>query len=276
MMLNRQNTHYQTAAAVENNSLALDNTVFVYGVRAERARKRRDGAADSGHQFELKFLDALICISPDKAEAFVNRGVTYLRIGEVQKAISDFTRGIELSQTSAITAVAHSNRGTAFNYIDRYQDAIRDFEASIGFDRHMWHPFLGRGVALTHLGKYQEAIEDFTVGVEMDPANAQCYLERARVYSFNRMNSEAMLDCCRALDLQSNMLDAYVIRAAVLASSEKFTEAIKDLNKAIELDKDFAPAYLVRSKIFHYLGSEQWIVDRQRAFELDNNLDFSP
>ena len=64
----------------------------------------------------------------DEAKFYDNRGVTYHRKGEIDKAIEGYNKAIELNPDSAIT---YRNRGVAYYNKGRFHRAIDDFSVVI-------------------------------------------------------------------------------------------------------------------------------------------------
>ena len=62
------------------------------------------------------------------AGAYCSRGMTYLRIGDFERAIADFTWALQLDSKHAL---AYLGRGVAYREVGRFTRAIADFTTHI-------------------------------------------------------------------------------------------------------------------------------------------------
>jgi tetratricopeptide (TPR) repeat protein len=62
-------------------------------------------------QKAINDYDQAITLNPENTEVFVNRGITYARLGEHQKAIKDFNQAIKLDPKNAR---AFYHRGSSY------------------------------------------------------------------------------------------------------------------------------------------------------------------
>jgi tetratricopeptide (TPR) repeat protein len=100
------------------------------------------------------------------AAIYTNRGVIYGKSGQYQKAISYFTRAIELNPEDAET---YSNLGKAYAGLGQYLKAISDYTKAIELDPKYAVAYNNRGLAYYDLGQYTQAISDYTQAIELDP-----------------------------------------------------------------------------------------------------------
>jgi tetratricopeptide (TPR) repeat protein len=62
------------------------------------------------------------------ARAYNGRGITYLKKGQYNQAISDFTKALEIIPRFA---AAYNNRGLAYSDKGQYDQAISDFTKAL-------------------------------------------------------------------------------------------------------------------------------------------------
>jgi tetratricopeptide (TPR) repeat protein len=122
-------------------------------------------------------------INPPKASklsnAYNGRGSAYKRLGETDKAISDFTRAIEVAP---LNTKAYFNRGNVKRGLGEYEEAISDFTRVVEIKPGFAWSYLYRGMAYEALGELERAIGDFTSVIDIDPRNAIVLFNRGRVY----------------------------------------------------------------------------------------------
>ena len=68
---------------------------------------------------------------PQLALACVNRGFSYLGLGQYERATADYDRAIELDPNDA---VAFNNRGVSYNELGEFERAIADYDRAIMLD----------------------------------------------------------------------------------------------------------------------------------------------
>lgn len=118
---------------------------------------------------------------PKTAAEYIDRGADRLRIGEVDDAISDFSKAIELDNSSLKGAKsdeiksrlgrAHFNRGLAW-YTKTYLDkALIDFDKALSVDPGNANAFMMRGLVRCAEGADEDADQDFRKSVALNSSN---------------------------------------------------------------------------------------------------------
>ena len=166
-------------------------------------------------------------LQQEDAAVYYNRGEEYRKAGDWDRAISEYTRAININPNYEL---AYSGRGRCygvdgkrewdqaladyttanrlnpgepayvnnigsyyFNYARDYERAIAQFSAAIKIApnalRHR-----NRGLAYYSLGDYNNALNDFNESIRLDPNNAIVYLRRANVYRAQGKNDLADAD----------------------------------------------------------------------------------
>ena len=107
-------------------------------------------------------------VSPvvDTAIAANNQGLIYNNNGEYDKAMSAFTKAIELDPNFALS---YSNRGWVHIKLGQYEQAIADCTKAIELDPSLALAYNNRGWAYMELEQYEQAIADLDKAMELDP-----------------------------------------------------------------------------------------------------------
>ncbi|MFH1091543.1 MAG: tetratricopeptide repeat protein [Pseudomonadota bacterium] len=121
-------------------------------------------------RLETLAINSLRLSDEDLAESYNERGLAYLKKGELDKAISDYNQAIEIkpNYTFAIIsrAEAHMRKGQESQAIDDYTQAIKL--------RNNYAPaYWGRSLALEKAGRLSEAVEDIKKFLELQPGDAK-------------------------------------------------------------------------------------------------------
>ena len=108
--------------------------------------------------------DRVLELDSDVTDAYYNRGIAKINLGQHESAIADFDRVLELD--SDVTD-AYNNRGIAKNGLGQYESAIADFDRAIELDPDTAAAYNNRGTAKSALGQVDEARIDFETALDM-------------------------------------------------------------------------------------------------------------
>jgi|GEM_PF-3805091 len=201
-----------------------------------------------------------------KAEFFLKRGDARAAKGDLDGAIADYTKAIELKPDYA---EAYNNRGIAWVDKGEYDKAIEDFSRAVELKPDLAQAYYNRGNAWANKGEYDRAIEDYTKAIELKPDYAAAYNNRGFARAEMGDLNGAIADYTKAVELNPQDARAYNNRGNAKYYKGDLDGAIEDLTKAIKLKPDYARAYLKRGDAFYRKGDiENAIKDYSRAREL--------
>ena len=92
------------------------------------------------------------------AEDWFESGLAKAKSGDIQGAIADYTKAIEIYPSYAW---AYYTRGNAKLKLKDYQGSIADFTKAIQFQHNYYHAITNRGVAFNNLGDLKSACRDW-------------------------------------------------------------------------------------------------------------------
>ena len=123
---------------------------------------------DSGRcEQAVKLLTKAIELDRNNALSIRNRGSVYLKLGQKDLAITDFTKSADLNPKDATT---YFNRGISFyGKAGQYDQAILDFTKAIELNPKFVEAYCNRGSAYLLSGQRRKAIADFTKTIELNP-----------------------------------------------------------------------------------------------------------
>src|SRR5262245_11175458 len=151
--------------------------------------------------------------------------------GDLDGAISEFTRAIELS--------------SQLNDSDRKKD-LKD--PAFSFDRvRVVDPLAAQAYASRGLMRYlkrdyDEAIDDCNRAIELNPRQAEAYNFRGISYYAKKELEPALSDLNRSLAINPRSAQAYNNRGNIHAEMGNFEKAVPDFNQAIKLDSQLIEA----------------------------------
>ena len=187
-----------------------------------------------------------------------NRGIAYGEKGEVDLAIEDFTKAIELKPDYAL---AYNNRGAVYRSKGEHDLAIEDCNEAIRLKHDYAEPYSNRGAAYRNKGDYNRAIKDYDIAIRLKPGFVEAYYNRGLAYHEKREFNLAIKDYSKAIELNPKLFHPYYNRGNAYLQKRDFDRAIEDYSKAIELNPELAPAYYNRGEAWLHL--KEW--DKARA-----------
>ena len=139
----------------------------------------------------LKYLDRVFALtSPNTLRArlgYYNRGVTYYKRGNYDRAIVDFERVLEIQPKYPF---AFYFRGLAYARKGEYEKAVPDFNHAVANSNGMplmARALYNRGVAHEKLGDFVQASQDYDDALKLNPKDPSSRLARATLATHLRL-----------------------------------------------------------------------------------------
>ena len=177
---------------------------------------------------KIQILDINMLI----AVIYSERGITYVKSKQYQKAFLCFDKAIEIDPECVM---AYNNRGTVCIDLGQYDQAILDFDKVIELNPNSDTAYYNRGVAFRKSRKFDLAISDFTRAIVLNAEFTAAYYNRGTAYLKLDQYCKAISDLSEAIKLDAGYALAYYSRGIAYASIREFEKAKKDLVKAVEL-----------------------------------------
>jgi Tfp pilus assembly protein PilF len=180
----------------------------------------------------LNFWNDFIEKEPNIDVAYNNRGLAYAELNQLDRAIEDYKKAIELNQKFADS---YNNRGAAYCELNQHARAIEDFNKAIAMNRNFAMAYNNRGLAYHRLNRHKKAIKDFNRAIELNPNYAESYNNRGVVFHELDQYESAIEDYRKAIVMNRNFAMAYNNRGLAYHELNQYEKAIKDFTRAIEL-----------------------------------------
>ena len=191
-------------------------------------------------------IDAGLDSGVNAAAVYCNSGFAKAAKGDLDGAIADYTRAIELDPSYAR---AYNNRGIVEAAMGVLDAAIADYNHAIVLDPSYAKAFNNRGIAEAARGNPDAAIADYTRAISLEPTDALVFLNRGSVKQSGGDLDGAIADYTRAIELNSKYTYAYCSRGSARQTKGDLDGALADYNRAIELKPEFAPPYYNRGLV---------------------------
>ena len=131
---------------------------------------------------------------------FSNRGVSYKKKGQYDRAIQDYDQAIRLNSSNA---GAFYNRGVYYDEKGRPDRAIQDYDQAIGLNPREANFFYNRGNSHQKKGQYDRAIQDYDQAIRLKPKNAFAFGNRGAAYEKLGRRDQALRDYKKQYELGS-------------------------------------------------------------------------
>jgi tetratricopeptide (TPR) repeat protein len=236
-----------------------------------------------GHQMLQRislFLALLILFSaalvhaqtPASASTYFDHGTMRFRKGDLDGAIEDFTKAIEISSRLGPTKLVRGNsvRG-ASGFSD--SDSIGAASSITVIDPLTANALTSRGLARYEKGDIDGAVADWERAIRINPGLAAAYLDRGCARYAKGDAQGALADWNRAIQINPHLAEAYCNRGGLRQKLGDLEGAFADLDKSIALDRHDARAYCNRGYAWiEKRDFDRAIADFNTASELNPRL----
>src|SRR6266852_3068097 len=183
-----------------NFSLAWGSAVE--DIRAARKRGDLDGAI----RLATQALASGELSLEDQAIAFYNRGVTWEKKKELERAIADFNEAIRLNPHYV---PAFYDRGVTWEKKKDYDRAIADYNEAIRLNPKYALAFNNRGIAWGEKKDYDRAIADYNEAIKLNPKGALAFNNRGNAWYEKKDYDRAIADYSEAIRLNPQFADVF-------------------------------------------------------------------
>ncbi len=181
---------------------------------------------------------------------FANRGVSFLRMGRVEPALTDLRLALQLGASdAAFCCNIHFMRANALKLMGRTKEAIADYDECIRLAGEQ-PPFLhARALCYVEVGELVRAISQFerclTLAVPPGSYVPSLY-ELGRCYRLDKNYEKSGEMLSRVIAVEPLDRRAWAERAITLHEAGKHEEAIADLTEAANLDDTVPGTFYLR------------------------------
>lgn len=170
---------------------------------------------------------------PDHVGALCNRANALESLGDLQGALADLNRAIELQ---ADDRLLYYCRALLFKHLDDAESARSDLDRTIELDPGYPEGWQSRGALRRDLRDYEGAATDLSKAIALNPSFLRAWTDRAETRIRMRQLDAAALDIEKAMKLDSNSVWAWHARGYLLLLRRDVAGALSALQQAIECD----------------------------------------
>jgi tetratricopeptide (TPR) repeat protein len=192
----------------------------------------------------VELIGRAIGFSPGRRDFYVNRGLAFQELNDLDAAVADFDKAISIRPDSA---AAYSNRGNALKKLRKFDAALDDFNHAISLKPDFAEAYNNRGITLRALSKLDSALADFNKAISIRPGYAEAHNNRGGTLRELKRPDAAVADFSKAISLRADYVDAYSNRGLVLQELKRLDAALADFDNAISIKPDYAEACLYKA-----------------------------
>lgn len=230
----------------DTNFMVLILLIFAGVAFSQQAAKMEQTFLDNAQAFFEKNefenaileLDKAIQLNPRNAKAFFGRADCKLMSRDIEGALKDYTRSIELGPREPGVEKAYNNRAVARQYLGDDITAFSDYDRAIAINPNYAAPYNGRGVIFDKRGKSDLALKDFDKAITLDPLQAAAYTGRGNIRFRRNLIEPALSDYNKSIDIFPGAAAPYIIRGAIHGLRNKWEMALADMRTGFEMDTE--------------------------------------
>lgn len=236
------------------------------------ALNRRAIARLSQGDLEGALADFCRCVelSPGHAEAWNNSGLVRQRLGQFAGARADFDQALALRPDYP---EALNNRGQARQRAGDLAGAMTDFDQALACvtDQFAASVLHNRGALRQRFGDLAGALADFDRALQIDPGHLATYVNRGTARKEAGDLAGALADFDFALERvgPDQSATVYHHRGGVKALLNDFAGALTDYNVALALEPNNPVFHLSRGNARYHRRDPLALADYRTAFRLD-------
>ena len=210
----------------------------------------------------------------DKAALpYRNRAQFYRDNGQLEAALQDYSRSIQLKQNPDVV----NSRARLYFDNQMWEPALKDYDLAIqleGPTQKAAEYYINRGAVHAMTSNWQPALNDMTEGIRLDPSFANGYKNRSLVYQAINQPREALADLEQYLVLNPYDSDIHYEAGRLYRQLRSNNEALNSLNTAIRLNSGKGIYWLERARVNITLGNKAAAQrDLQQAQALGTQID---
>lgn len=139
----------------------------------------------------IDLLDEILKADPQDRLARLARGSVYLKMGNTENAITDFSQAIELD---ADHPKAYHLRGLAREMTGENEEALKDFDKAIEIDPEYGAAYYSRATLLTKMGQEDAAAEDMQMVAHLTNLNIENFANDNNIWRSRQMQLEEIFE----------------------------------------------------------------------------------
>jgi tetratricopeptide (TPR) repeat protein len=218
----------------------------------------------------VRYFTAALALRPGNPGIYLNRGIAFMRAGEVDAAIEDYAQCIALAPSYS---AAYNNFGRALRVKGRLDEAVVELQKAIALDSKDPRPHHNLGDVLRDLHRPEEAVAEYHKAIALDPKYPATHRSLASTLHALHRLEEAVAEYHKAIALDPKFAPAYYDLGTILYGLNRLDEAVAEYHKAIALAPKYAKAHChLGIALADLRRQDEAIAEFRQAIALDPKL----
>ena len=175
-------------------------------------------------------FDAAVRRAPNRYESYHRRGRVNGMLGHPDEEMHDYALALEKGAGAAV----YTDRGWAYGARGDMDLALADFERALNLEPDSARALMGRAMVHHENRRFQQAIDDYSRAIVRVPTLAQAYLSRGNAYAEIRDYEKALADYARTISLAPDNPDGYLNRGRIHVLEGRYEMACQEGRRACE------------------------------------------
>lgn len=190
------------------------------------------------------------------ASKHLKNGRVLMDMGNPAEAVAEFTKAIKKNSD---LVEAYLQRGIAYTTLREVDLAFSDLSLVLSKKPATSSAYYWRSITYLRKAEIEPAFQDINRAVHLSPDEPANYLIRSLLYSRKNEKEAALEDLTRAINLGLEK-DGHNNRAIFYEEQDDFISAIADWTKVIEIDSSHAMAYCRRGILYSKTNNRELAV----------------
>jgi len=237
------------------------------GTQSKQIKKTiTDNDRFSSYKKAIEYLDKSISFDPEFVEAYTLRGMLFVFLKQLDRALADFDKGIHLDPNNANLYV---NRANIYSSLKNIDAAISEYNHAISIDPNQMLPYNNRGLEYLESKEYEKALSDLNQAIRLDPKPSFPYFNRGNIYYNLEQYERAIIDYDQAISINPENEFALRNRSEAHLILGQYDSAIADYTNLIRINPKSGDSYNNRGVSFSELNKiKEACADFKKACKL--------
>lgn len=243
-------------------------------------------SADKFYKEGLKYIDngnyeeaasnfsKAIALKDDRAEYYIDYGMTLIMLKENREAILNFDKAI-LNKENVIVnknnKLAYRGKGIAYYKSYQYKEAIEEFDKALSLNElsELDEDILYyKGSAEEKSGLYEEAIKTYTALIDNSASDDNAYNNRGYAYGKLHEFDKGLADYDKAISIKKGNYNHYLGKYFLLMEADRKEEAHTILKEAAGIKVETEEDEFNLAKVHYYMEEYDMAINEfSKAFE---------
>ena len=172
-------------------------------------------------------------INPNYFDIYINLGIIYLDLENIEIAQYNFKKAIDLNHNSAI---ALNNYGVSLFKDNNFNEAVDYYKKALIIDPQYSDAYLNYGTALKDVGDIDQSIEMIKKAIKINPTLIEGYNNLAGSLNIKGEYQQAVELCKKSIELDGNRVEAYCNISVSYENLGEYSKVLDTCDKAIKID----------------------------------------